>query len=101
MSEPEPIHECVVCGVSLWHTASDLCYHHARLRQMHAANPVMQQLRHDVERGRYSDFYMGWNHQDAQLRTMVYRPIHWMLVVGDLMDRARYWLRNDDSGRAA
>ena len=95
MSEPMPIHKCVVCDKWLWHTASDLCYTHARLRQMHVANPVMQQLRHDVERGRYSDFYMGWNHQDAQLRVMVYRPTHWVLVVGDLMDRARYWLGDD------
>jgi len=100
MSEPMPIHECVVCGVSLWHTASDLCYQHARLRQMHVANPVMQQLRHDVERGKYSDFYMHWNHQDRQLAHMVYRPTHWVLVVGDLMARARYWLGNDD-GKAA
>ena len=95
--EHEQIHECVFCGVSLWHTASDLCYQHARARQMLTASVSMVRLQLAVSHGTRSDFYMGWNHQDAQLRTMVYRPTHWVLVVGDLMDRARYWLGNDEA----
>ena len=103
------IHECVVCGASLWYTSGDLCALHEQWRASWRCNVAMMRLQLAVLDGQCSDFSaQSRSHAELQTtaagRQYAYLMVDWRIYVEDMLRWAWYvlvvermpWLQDDD-----
>lgn len=95
---PMNLTECLVCGVTIWHTEDNLCWQHNQWRVKWRLSVQMLRLQRAVWENEKSDFfYRDWNYRVLQTMRLsdAEQPTSWRVVVGDINRYARHWLDDD------
>lgn len=94
---PMNLTECLVCGVTLWQTADNLCWQHNRWRLGWRHTPLLRLQRLIGENEKSDFFYRDWNYRALQTMrlTDAEQPTSWRVIVGDINRYARHWLDDD------